>query len=113
MDTWGRGRYSPAPEEKQVGDGSCFDRGGEVGAIGDRRAYSLDISTSRFVATQGLFWDGPRHFEPPQMTMKTSEIVTTLLNYRTTSAGGCLTPTYDLTSNSDSSVESGIEPETL
>ncbi|GBL92602.1 hypothetical protein AVEN_123779-1 [Araneus ventricosus] len=28
------------------------------------RMFSLVILTSRFEATRGLFWDGPRNFEP-------------------------------------------------
>ncbi|GBM82329.1 hypothetical protein AVEN_54764-1 [Araneus ventricosus] len=31
-------------------------------------------STLRFEATRGLFWDGPRNFEPAQMTRTTPEL---------------------------------------
>ncbi|GBN86358.1 hypothetical protein AVEN_25062-1 [Araneus ventricosus] len=53
----------------------------------------------RSEATQGLFWGGPRDFEP---WSDNEDIRTGTLSpkFCTTTAGGRLTPTYDLTCNS-------------
>ncbi|GBM08625.1 hypothetical protein AVEN_52462-1 [Araneus ventricosus] len=49
---------------------------------------------SRFEATQGLFWDGPRNFEP--LSDDEHDTWTCILSstFRTTPTGGRLTP-YD------------------
>ncbi|GBM99918.1 hypothetical protein AVEN_248275-1 [Araneus ventricosus] len=60
----------------------------------------LVILTSRFEATRGLFWDGPRNFEPRSDDEDdTYELAPPSPNFHATAAGGRLTTTYDLTCN--------------
>ncbi|GBM25343.1 hypothetical protein AVEN_232473-1 [Araneus ventricosus] len=61
--------------------------------------FSLVILTSRFEATRGLFWDGPRNFEPGQMTRATPELAPPSPNFHATPTGGRLATTYDLACN--------------
>ncbi|GBO29352.1 hypothetical protein AVEN_149995-1, partial [Araneus ventricosus] len=68
-------------------------------------------------ATRGLFWDGPRHFGPRSDGEDDTRADTPSPNFRTTSEGGYLATTYDLTAtgpiHGGSSVESGFEPGSL
>ncbi|GBM19737.1 hypothetical protein AVEN_888-1 [Araneus ventricosus] len=59
--------------------------------------FSLVILTSRFEATRGLFWDGPRNLNRGQMTRATPELEPPSPNFHTTPTGGHLATTYDLT----------------
>ncbi|GBL83691.1 hypothetical protein AVEN_132618-1 [Araneus ventricosus] len=49
--------------------------------------------TSRFEATRGLFWDGPRNFGP--QSDDDTGAGNSSPNFRTTPAGGRFTPTND------------------
>ncbi|GBM52700.1 hypothetical protein AVEN_21459-1 [Araneus ventricosus] len=57
---------------------------------------SLDILKSRFGATRGLFWAGPRRFEPRSDEEDGTSPVTPSPNFRTMPTGRRLTPTYEL-----------------
>ncbi|GBO22799.1 hypothetical protein AVEN_29626-1 [Araneus ventricosus] len=66
--------------------------------------------TSRFEATRGLFWVGPRHFEPQSDAEEDTRAGTPSPNFRTTSAGGHMSPTDQMHQTSlhgGSSVEWG------
>ncbi|GBL99023.1 hypothetical protein AVEN_57031-1 [Araneus ventricosus] len=54
---------------------------------------------SRFKATQGLFRDGLRNFEPLSVTRTTPALATTSPNFRATPTGEHLATTYDLSCN--------------
>ncbi|GBM84696.1 hypothetical protein AVEN_93078-1 [Araneus ventricosus] len=56
----------------------------------------LDILTSRFEVTRGLFWDGPRNFEPRSDDDDDTLAGTPSPNFRIIPTGGRLAPTYDL-----------------
>ncbi|GBL71966.1 hypothetical protein AVEN_115011-1 [Araneus ventricosus] len=60
-----------------------------------RRSISLVILTSRFEATQGLFWDGPCNFEP----RSDDEDGTPSPSFHAAPAGGHLATAYDLACN--------------
>ncbi|GBN92175.1 hypothetical protein AVEN_261977-1 [Araneus ventricosus] len=57
------------------------------------------ILTSRFEATRGLFWDGPRNFEPLSDDEDDTRAVTPSPNFQATSTGGRLPTTSDLACN--------------
>ncbi|GBN10021.1 hypothetical protein AVEN_33530-1 [Araneus ventricosus] len=59
--------------------------------------HSLIIVTSRFEATRGLYWDGPRNFEPRSDDDSWADTYTLL--HRTTPTGGRLPPTHDFACN--------------
>ncbi|GBM82288.1 hypothetical protein AVEN_214686-1 [Araneus ventricosus] len=78
-------------------------------------SFSLVTLTSRFEATRGPFWDGPRHFEMRSDNENNTSTGTPSPNFRTTPTGGRLT--HDARFNmhqahihSGSSVELGFEP---
>ncbi|GBL92757.1 hypothetical protein AVEN_213694-1 [Araneus ventricosus] len=56
------------------------------------QGLGLVILTIRFAATRGLFWDGPRNFEP----RSDDEDDTPSPNFHATPTGGRLATTYDL-----------------
>ncbi|GBM56653.1 hypothetical protein AVEN_123136-1 [Araneus ventricosus] len=57
------------------------------------------ILPSRFEATRGLFWDGPRNSEPRSDDEDNTSAGTPSPNFHTTPTGVRLTTTYDLTCN--------------
>ncbi|GBO34291.1 hypothetical protein AVEN_32896-1 [Araneus ventricosus] len=61
--------------------------------------FSLVILTSSFEATRGLFWDGPRNFEPWSDDEDDTRAGTPSPNFHTTPTEGCLATTYDLVCN--------------
>ncbi|GBM10262.1 hypothetical protein AVEN_49985-1 [Araneus ventricosus] len=81
--------------------------------------------TSRFEATPGQFWDGPRNFEPRSDDEDDIRVGTLSSNFHTTPTGGQLAPfvgfsvqqapyTADLQWNRVSNLEpSGLKAETL
>ncbi|GBL76517.1 hypothetical protein AVEN_48812-1 [Araneus ventricosus] len=58
--------------------------------------FSLGILTSRFEATRGLFWDGPRNFEPRSDDEDDTRAGTPSPNFHATPTGGRLATTRDL-----------------
>ncbi|GBN61340.1 hypothetical protein AVEN_265253-1, partial [Araneus ventricosus] len=61
--------------------------------------FSLVILTSRFEATRGLFWDGPRNFEPRSDDEDDTCAGTPSPNFHATPTGGRLATTHDLACN--------------
>ncbi|GBO06676.1 hypothetical protein AVEN_79355-1 [Araneus ventricosus] len=61
------------------------------------RDLVLGILTSRFEATRGLFWDGPRNFEP--RSDDDTWVGTSSPSFHATLTGGRLASTYDLACN--------------
>ncbi|GBM80018.1 hypothetical protein AVEN_203781-1 [Araneus ventricosus] len=61
--------------------------------------FSLVILTPRFEATRGLFWDGPRHFEPRADDEDDAWAGTPRSNLPHQSMGERLATTYDLMCN--------------
>ncbi|GBL98205.1 hypothetical protein AVEN_268289-1 [Araneus ventricosus] len=57
---------------------------------------SLVILTSRFEATRGLSWDGPRNFEPRSDDEDDAWAGTPSPGFHATPAGGRLATAYDL-----------------
>ncbi|GBM08669.1 hypothetical protein AVEN_52754-1 [Araneus ventricosus] len=55
--------------------------------------FSLVILKSRFEATRGLFWDGPRNFEPRSHDKDYTRAGTLPLSFRTPPAGKRLATT--------------------
>ncbi|GBO24501.1 hypothetical protein AVEN_145064-1 [Araneus ventricosus] len=58
--------------------------------------FGLIILTAHFEATRGLFWDGPRNFEPRSDDEDDTCADTPSPNFHATPAGGRLATTYDL-----------------
>ncbi|GBN70773.1 hypothetical protein AVEN_84384-1 [Araneus ventricosus] len=75
----------------------------------------LVILTSRFEATRGLFWDGPRNFEPRSDDEDDTRAGTPSTKFHATPTGGRLTTTYDLACNRPHTrrIFSGIGSRTL
>ncbi|GBM45108.1 hypothetical protein AVEN_251836-1 [Araneus ventricosus] len=61
--------------------------------------FSLIILASRFEATRGLFWDGPRNFEPRSDEEDDISAGLSSPNFRAIPVEGCLATTYDLACN--------------
>ncbi|GBM61684.1 hypothetical protein AVEN_57116-1 [Araneus ventricosus] len=80
--------FSNAPCIKRVKNEHSIRPRGE-----SRIRFSLVILTSRFEAARGLFWDGPRNFEPR------SDVEGDIPNFHATPTGGPLDTTYDLACN--------------
>ncbi|GBO23965.1 hypothetical protein AVEN_89981-1, partial [Araneus ventricosus] len=63
------------------------------------RQFSLVILMSRFDATRGLFWDGPRYFQPRSDDEDDTSADIPFRNFHAISTGGYLATTYDLACN--------------
>ncbi|GBM18105.1 hypothetical protein AVEN_220505-1 [Araneus ventricosus] len=57
---------------------------------------SLVTLTSRFEATRGIFWDGPRILNLRQVTRTTPELALTSPKFHATPTGEGLATAYDL-----------------
>ncbi|GBL62988.1 hypothetical protein AVEN_125894-1, partial [Araneus ventricosus] len=58
--------------------------------------FSLVLLSSHFETTRGLFWDGPRNFEPWSGDEDDAWAGTPSPSFHATPTGGRLTTTYDL-----------------
>ncbi|GBN70294.1 hypothetical protein AVEN_249713-1 [Araneus ventricosus] len=72
---------------------SSAESGFEPGALSPR---GRDLTTSPTKSTRGLFWDGPRKFEPRSDDEHDAWDGTPSPKFNATPAGGRLATTYDL-----------------
>ncbi|GBN55151.1 hypothetical protein AVEN_213934-1 [Araneus ventricosus] len=92
--------YISTPDEKNDASVSSLDLNLEIWFLTcSKSRFGLVILTSRFEATRGLLWDGPRNFEPRSNDEEDTRACTPSPNFHATPTGGRSATTYDLTCN--------------